>query len=400
MRKNIIFNVKNVQLLLLLLILAVSTGAATSIQFIKGNMVQFAISQHANQLIQQIMLFFGAMCLEVLFYYVEWRFENRVIAQSFYSLKKGIINNVMKFENLPSAISKKDATQILTNSISSLEFPYYGAWFNNLYLILRVVFVFTSIMLINVWLALILLVLMIIPLGVTQLFKAKVSLLNKKYMDQMGKNLNHYENLIGNLNSIHIFKVRQYFFKKIDAELAKERNFKKDSKTYQYGLNVSYSFISYLSNFVVLTFSMILISKGSLTIGTAITLLGLVDQLSMPILALSRNTSAINSTQSVRNDIENAFAENATSKPVVPFTQVLTVNDLHIELAEKELTYQNVTITKGQSYIIRGASGIGKTVFLKTMLALAPFDTGTIMYDAKNIGQQAQADVFADLRYI
>lgn len=84
----------------------------------------------------------------------------------------------------------------------------------------------------------------------------------------------------------------------------------------------------------------------------------------------------------------------------MPFTQVLTVNDVHIKLAEKELTYQNVTITKGQSYIIRGASGIEKTVFLKTMLALAPFETGMILYDGKNIGQQAQADVFADIRYI
>lgn len=101
--------------------------------------------------------------------------------------------------------------------------------------------------------------------------------------------------------------------KNAQASLETERNLKRSSKGKQYALNASYSFISYFSSFVVLVFSLLLVSHGKLGLSSVITLLGLVDQLSMPILSLSRNSSSINSTKAVRTDIDQYVLQNASA---------------------------------------------------------------------------------------
>ena len=317
MNKKLIFHVSNLKVLVLLAIVTISTGIATYLQFVKGSMFQEAVSQNFSSLQAHIFLFALLMCIEVFFYYIEWRYENYVVTHTFYQLKKGVISNALKFSSESDHLAENETTQLLTNSIDSLEFPYYNAWFDNIYLSLRVVFVFLAITAINIWIALALLILMGLPLLVTQLFKNKLSTLNKRYINQVGKNLSLYENLIVNLNPIHIFEVREYFLRKVTKSLRKEKDFKKESKAYQYGLNASYSFISYLSSFVVLVASLLLISHGQIKLGSAVTLLGLVDQLSLPILSLSRNTSTINSTKSVRSDIEGATLATIAEREMI-----------------------------------------------------------------------------------
>lgn len=400
MNKKLIFHVSNLKVLVLLAIVTISTGIATYLQFVKGSMFQEAVSQNFSSLQAHIFLFALLMCIEVFFYYIEWRYENYVVTHTFYQLKKGVISNALKFSSESDHLAENETTQLLTNSIDSLEFPYYNAWFDNIYLSLRVVFVFLAITAINIWIALALLILMGLPLLVTQLFKNKLSTLNKRYINQVGKNLSLYENLIVNLNPIHIFEVREYFLRKVTKSLRKEKDFEKESKAYQYGLNASYSFISYLSSFVVLVASLLLISHGQIKLGSAVTLLGLVDQLSLPILSLSRNTSTINSTKSVRSDIEGATLATIAEREMITPLERITTKNLAVEIKDKKLSYQDFTFEMGSSYVIRGNSGAGKTVFLKMLTALRTFDEGNIEYDESDIGRNADKNVFKDMRYV
>ncbi|WP_220751813.1 ATP-binding cassette domain-containing protein [Apilactobacillus xinyiensis] len=397
--KNIIFNIKNYKIVILLAIMIISTGMATAIQFIKGTMVNNAISKNSTGLVTQITLFFIAMVIEVTFYYVEWRYDNYLISNTFYDLKQKIISNAMKFTNHNRDFDNKKATQIISNSVSSLEYTYYEAWFGNLYWMLRIVFVLTSLLLINVPIALVLLVLMIAPLGITKLFKNKIAQMNKTYIDQLGSNLKKYENILNNLTQLHVFHAHDFFFKKINHELLKERNERQASRNFQFILNISYSFISYFSNFAVLAISMLLIFKGSIKIGTAVTLLGLVDQLSMPILSLSRNLSSIHSSIAVRSELNNAIIPG-TVKTKVKFNKQLKVNGLKVQLKNSQINYSDVTFNKGKSYIIKGKSGLGKSVFIQSITGLLPFKSGTVTYDKKQINHSCKDDVFDNMKVV
>ncbi|KRM67654.1 hypothetical protein FD06_GL000806 [Apilactobacillus ozensis DSM 23829 = JCM 17196] len=379
--------------------MVISTGMATAIQFIKGNMVNNAIDQNGHELTIQIIVFFISMTIEVAFYYVEWRYDSYLISNSFYELKTKIISNAMHFTNHNREFDSKKTTQLISNSVSSLEYAYYGAWFDNIYWILRMIFVLTSLLFVNIIIAIVLFVLMILPLFMTKLFKNKIAKMNKIYIDKLGNNLKRYENILNNLSQLHIFHVHEFFFKKINHELSKERDERQDSRNFQFILNVSYSFISYFSNFTVLSISMVLIFKGSIKIGTAVTLLGLVDQLSMPILSLSKNLSSINSSITVREELKGAITPGH-KKPKIQFNNHLTVNNLKVRLKHNLIEYGNIQFEAGNSYIIKGQSGLGKSVFLKSITGLLPFQSGTILYDNKIIDNNCRNDVFTNIKMI
>lgn len=400
-KKQFIYHVKNAKLVVLLLILSVSVGSATYIQFLKGQMFQQAVSGKSSQLLVSFLLFALVMTLEVSFYYVEWQYENKLVSETFFELKKSVLSTVTKFKPYKQASSDKEATQLLTNSIDSLEYPYYNAWFDNLYLSLRVIFVFVAVASINWIIAIIILALMFIPLGVTQAFKENISKLNKKYMDQVGVNLKKYEDIISNILPVHIFNLRSFVLKNAQASLETERNLKRSSKGKQYALNASYSFISYFSSFVVLVFSLLLVSHGKLGLSSVITLLGLVDQLSMPILSLSRNSSSINSTKAVRTDIDQYVLQNASAnRKSISFSKKISLENVAVQLSNQEVSYRDMQFDFGHSYIIRGKSGVGKTLFLHLLTGLQPYDSGDIEYDNAPLGQAADKNVFQDIRFV
>lgn len=400
MKKQVVFGIKNSKILVLLLILICSTGSATYLQFVKGDMVQNALKLNSPGLSKAIILFLIFMCLEVSMYYVEWRYETYILTDAFYRIKSKIFDNILKFDVRKKPLSGKDGTQLLTNSVDSLKFSYYYAWFDNIYLVCRVIFVFGSLLLINLYLAIVLAILMVTPLLFTQLFRKKIAGLNKNYMDQVGDNLHSYENYVTNLDQIHIFNVRKFIFKKMDQEIMKEQTLNRTVNNYQYLLNVSYSFISYLSSFAVLAFAMVLISQKQMTMGTAITLMGLVEQLSSPILSLSRNTSQINSTKSIRDDIAQAVEQASSPREPVNFDHTITTKNVTTNLDKKLVTYQDMTFEKGRSYAILGSSGIGKSVFLKVLTGLQKFANGEIWYDKEALGNAATKNTFNNLGFV
>ena len=401
MKKQIIYHVRNTRIFVLLLILAVSVGSATYIQFLKGQMFQQAVSGQSSQLLVSFLFFALFMTLEVAFYYVEWQYENSILSQTFFELKKSVLSTATRFKPYHSKDPDKEATQYLTNSIDSLEYPYYNAWFDNFYLGLRIIFVFFAIAAINWILAVIILALMFIPLAVTQFAKGSISKLNKQYMDQVGANLKRYENIFLNILPIHIFNLRDFVLANAEKPLETERDLKKRSKSRQFTLNTSYSYISYFSNFVVLVFSLLMVSHGQMKLSAVITLLGLVDQLSMPILSLSRNSSSINSTKAIRTDIDQYIVQNAdASRPTLAFSKTISLKNVAVQLADHKAAYQDLQFAAGHSYLIHGKSGIGKTLFLKLLTGLQPYDTGSIKYDDVDLDRAADKNVFQDMRFV
>lgn len=160
-----------------------------------------------------------------------------------------------------------------------------------------------------------------------------------------------------------------------------------------------YSLFSYLSHFIILTISVILIYKKVINPGMVITLLGLVEQLSMPILNLSRSINNINSTKKLRNQIQQErLVEENQAEIHATFNKKLIVKNLHIPIDNKTLIYKDMTFYPQQKYLITGESGTGKSIFLETVLGMNTEYTGTVKYDHHTLNQQT--DVFDDIAYI
>lgn len=87
-------------------------------------------------------------------------------------------------------------------------------------------------------------------------------------------------------------------------------------------------------------------------------------------------------------------------KPKIQFNNHLTVNNLKVRLKHNLIEYGNIQFEAGNSYIIKGQSGLGKSVFLKSITGLLPFQSGTILYDNKIIDNNCRNDVFTNIKMI
>ena len=121
-KEQFIYHVKNAKLVVLLLILSVSVGSATYIQFLKGRMFQQAVSGKSSQLLVSFLLFALVMTIEVSFYYVEWQYENKLVSETFFELKKSVLSTVTKFKPYKQASSDANTSAVFWDMLFD--------WFN------------------------------------------------------------------------------------------------------------------------------------------------------------------------------------------------------------------------------------------------------------------------------
>lgn len=116
-----------------------------------------------------------------------------------------------------------------------------------------------------------------------------------------------------------------------------------------------YSLLSYSSHFLILAISVLLIIKGHITPGVTITLLGLVEQLSMPILSLSRSINNINSTKKLREDINSIICvETDNLETAISYNNAITTKKLSFKFDNTVFNYNDVTFQKTTHILLQG----------------------------------------------
>lgn len=394
-----IFGIKNKKTLLLILIIVISTALATIIQFVKGYLFEQALVMNAATLIPTVAILGFLILTEVVFYYFEWSYENILIRDAFAMHKSEIINNTLDINEFKGYEKKIDhRMNLLTNVVDRLEFTYYMSYFNVIYLTMRVVFVTIAFMYINIFVGILMFGLMFVPLLLTKLFQEKIAKLENYYQEQKGKNLSFYKNLFSNLKYIRISNKRDAFYEKALNRVNSEKEIGKSSEQNKLQLNTFYSFYSYGLHFIILAVSIMLIAQGKISSGMIITLLGLTEQLSMPILSLSTNINNINSTKQLREDISAAKKQSQIRETPIKFNKAISTKQLEIELNDFNLIYNNIGFQAKNKYLIEGTSGVGKSVFLELITGLITPSNGKIFYDNTEFNNTYNS--FEDIEYI
>ena len=145
-----VFKVKNSLVFVLVLILIFSTSIATYIQFVKGDLFQFAIERNVNGLVGTGLFLTTLIIFELVFYYLEWKMHNYIYSNVLIDIKSSLSRQFLQKNSFDHLIAEKEATiNTLSNKIDRLEVNYYRAIFNNIYLLLRMVFVTFALMYIN-----------------------------------------------------------------------------------------------------------------------------------------------------------------------------------------------------------------------------------------------------------
>ena len=144
--------------------------------------------------------------------------------------------------------------------------------------------------------------------------------------------------------------------------------------------------ISYLSYFVVLSCATWLVLQGDFSAGNFFVAIGMIDQLSYPLISLAeiiRQLVAIKpSCQSMEKFIEEGNAARH-GKPLTKLAREIRYRNVSFAYPDKKpvLTNFDFEAQKGGRYLIKGPSGCGKTTAINLLLRYYDVTDGSIEID-------------------
>ena len=150
--------------------------------------------------------------------------------------------------------------------------------------------------------------------------------------------------------------------------------------------------ISYLSYFVVLVCAVWLVLKGDFTAGNFFVAIGMIDQLSYPLLSLAEIIRQLIAIRPACDSVVSFMAEGVNSKS----GRVLHEVSDRIEYRSVTFAYPdeppvlhdfNFTAGMGRRYLIKGPSGCGKTTAVNLLLRYHDVNGGSIMIDGIPISE-------------
>ena len=191
------------------------------------------------------------------------------------------------------------------------------------------------------------------------------------------------------------------------AELQKNRYYwikKKNRLTVYSGAVISFVFtFTYLFAFITGAFD---ISNGVITYGTMTAFLGLMGQVQVPVMALSRLipqfVGILASTGRIMEIAEMKEEESAEGKVLVKGSVGLKAQNITLSYdGNKILKDFSLDVKPGETVMMAGSSGIGKTTLLRGILGLLSPDCGDIvMYDGYGTEIKCSRDTRKYLSYV
>lgn len=225
---------------------------------------------------------------------------------------------------------------------------------------------------------------MTLPLYIPKLIQNKIKNLNSKYVNSINNLTSLLNDYLSGYEIIHNYSLTQIFIKKfIDKNYNTQYDFYKMRKVSSLSRTLS-MILSYFSFFVVVIFSTYLVFKGEFTAGEFFAAIGLVDQLSWPIISIN---------------IQNFIAAKPVINSILPYINTVNTNtknsntdkisnivfdNVCFSYNEKQLIKNfNAEFKENRKYLIKGESGSGKTTLINLLLGFEKLDSGNIFINGK-----------------
>lgn len=175
---------------------------------------------------------------------------------------------------------------------------------------------------------------------------------------------------------------------------------KEDNKNWDNNIALFSMTLVMLSQMLCMIIAAYFIYLGKIEIGTMITTTQLLNYIVNPISLLSSNFIRIKSTKKIIEDINKIFK----------IQELETFEDIDGNIEFKKFTVKfdgktlyndfNYEFKKGFKYLIRGASGLGKTTLIKSLLKKNKNYYGEILINNKNIKELSKRNILNDIIYV
>ena len=370
-----------------------SNTFAVVLQFFKGDVLDHAIAGEISTTIKYALLLISCILSEVLFYYLYRLCSAKYVAGCTRLLKQDIFCSILD----RSYVDYKKRQQgeyiaKLANEADAVKDRRFRILPNLFDIVSKIVFVSVALFLLDWRLALITILLLTTPLYIPKIVEKRLQKAQADYLKAVEENLSKVNDWLNGFEIIKNFSVENHIRQRfIESNDHMAEKLMKDAALSAVSQLIS-TLISYLSYFIVLVFAAWLVLTGDFTAGSFFVAIGMIDQLSYPLISLA-------------DIIRQLVAIRPTCDSMMQFIMEGHVKheSRFLQSVHKEIRYQDVsfaypggapilehvclTAKRGQKILIKGPSGCGKTTVVNLLLRYYDLSEGSITVDGVPISE-------------
>lgn len=364
---------------------------AVSLQFFKGDVLDFAVAgDMSNTILYGALLITFILC-EVLFFFVYKRQSAKFVIGCTRNLKQDIFASIFS----RSYVSYKEHPQgeylsrysNEADTIKERRFNMLPMFWD---ILSKIIFVSVALFLLDWRIAIITIALLTTPLYIPKLIEKPLQKAQSESIKAVENALAKATDMLSGFEIIKNYSAER----KIIPRLKSVNDTAMDKCLQETQLDavaqLITTLISYLSYFIVLACSAWLVWEGDFSAGDFFVAIGMIDQLSYPLISLAgitRQLIAIKPTCEKMNVFLNDITPDQEVVRAYSFEDKIEFQNVCFAYAQNPpvLNGFNFTIEKGKRYLLQGPSGCGKTTAVNLLLKYYDVTDGTIFIDGQNI---------------
>ncbi|MBR3609995.1 MAG: ABC transporter ATP-binding protein [Oscillospiraceae bacterium] len=365
----------------------IGTVFSVTLQFFKGDVLDYAISGEIQKTVYYAVMLFGFILCEIFFYYLYDRFSSDFVAACTGELKKDIFTSIIR----KSYVEYKKHPQgeyiaKYTNEADMIKERRFRMLPMFWEILFKIIFVSAALFVLDWRIAIITIALLTTPLYIPKLIEKSLQNEQQAHIQAVENNLAKVNDWLSGFEIIKNYSVEHKIiekFKKVN-DTAMEKMLKDMQLGNLSGLITT--LISYLSYFVVLICATWLVLKGDFSAGDFFVAIGMIDQLSYPLISLAgitRQLIAIKPACSEMEEFLKNCEETKKESSQKNFCKDIRFDDVSFTYDNQRFILEkfNLIAEKGKRYLLKGPSGCGKTTAINLLLKYYAVTDGDIKID-------------------
>ena len=279
-----------------------------------------------------------------------------------------------------------------TNTADTIKNRYFSMLPSFWEILFKIILVSIALFLLDIRIALITIALLSTPLYIPKLIEKRLQSAQADYIKSVEDTLSKINDWLAGFEIIKNYSIERKI-------MAKFRSVNDDSmerllRDMQLGAiaQLLTTLISYLSYFIVLVCATWLVVIGEFTAGDFFIAIGMIDQLSYPLISLAAITRELIAVKPVCKEMEQFLATNVERNVGTGIKSVdsdIRFNNVTFAYSNQApiLRDFNLIIQKGKRYLLKGPSGCGKTTTVNLLFRYFNAQSGSIEIDDVPIEQ-------------
>lgn len=376
-----------------LICILISTVGAVVLQFFKGRVLDSAVAGNPAKTLSYSALLAVFILLEIGFFYGYRRLCARFSIGCARELKADIFQSILS----RSHVRYREHPQgwylaKYTNEADLIREKHFAMLPMLAEILLKVALVSAALFWLDFRIALVTLLLLTTPLYLPKLIEKRLQAVQAAYVRAAGESLARVTSWLAAFEVIKNFSIEQQIMKQFDAANGEAMDRLLADKQLGNLAQLITTLISYLSYFIIVAFAAWLVLAGDFSAGDFFVAVGMIDQLSYPLISLSGVMRQLSAIRPSCREME-AFVQAGKEQDARPGPDALqsAIRFEGVSFAYTQnapvLAHFSLLIEKGKRYLLRGPSGCGKTTAINLLLRYYDADAGRILLDGVPINR-------------